>query len=112
LAFAYSVPQKIVGFTTAAVNRVVATAGIGDDRKQRSAAIRVKYSAVADIDVALNFDRIGGAVAVGRIGSIEAQEIECLLAFQIDKPQDFALPHGMAPRFARRYSLVENDEFA
>jgi hypothetical protein len=35
-----------------------------------------------------------------------------VLAFQIDKPQDFALPHGTAPRFARRHNLVENDEFA
>jgi hypothetical protein len=93
---AHSVPQKIIGFTAAAVNSVVATAGVGDDRKPRSAAIRVKYGAVADIDVALNLDRIGGVVAVGRIGSIKAQEIDRLLAFQIHKSQDFATPHNLS----------------
>jgi hypothetical protein len=39
---AYSVPQKIVGFAAAAIDRVVAAAGIGNDGEQRGAVIGIK----------------------------------------------------------------------
>jgi hypothetical protein len=96
----------------AAINRVVTTAGIPDDSKQRGAAIGIKHCVDPNIDVALHLDRIGRAVAVAAITGVEAQKIDRLLALQIDEPEDFAAPNNLSPRRSGRHDLVENDEFA
>ena len=62
----------------------------------------------------------GHAVGQGeilRLVDLEGQQAVDFLCFDAAvrlplRPQDFVLPHGMAPRFARRHNLVENDEFA
>ena len=84
---AHPITQEIVRFAAAAIERVVTTAGIRDDSKQRGAAIGIKHCVDPNIDVALHLDRIGGAVAVAAISGVEAQKIDRLLALQIDEPQ-------------------------
>jgi hypothetical protein len=106
------ITQEIVRFAAAAIDRVVTTAGVGDDSKQRRAAIGMKHCADPNIDVALHLDRIGGAIAVAAISGVEAQKIDRLLALQIDEPEDFAAPDNLSPRPSGRHNLVENDEFA
>jgi hypothetical protein len=82
----HAVAQEVVGFAAAAVYGVAPTASIFDDRKQRVAEIGIQNRALVDEQFALDLDRVGRAIAIGRIRRVVAQEVDRLLALEIDQP--------------------------
>ena len=75
-----------------AAERVVAPAGVRDDRHQRRAVEREQARAEAEVGRALLAQRVDGAVAVGVVVRVEEQRVDGLVAVQVDDPQ--RLPRG------------------
>ena len=60
--------------------------GVLRDRHQHFGDIGIELEAGRDVDGLVQLDRIGGVVADLRIGQIEAQEVDRLLAAEVDDP--------------------------
>src|SRR5262249_28135205 len=85
---------------------VVEAAGVLDDGAQRIPAVGIEHGALVDEDVALQLDGVHRAVAVARIGRVVTQEVDRLLAVQVDDAQHLAALDDAPPRTARWHDLV------
>ena len=94
---------------TAAVKRVMGAARVLDDGHHLAGSYGPKLRALAEIDVAVQLDGVGGIVTVCQVVSAKAQEIDRLLTFKIDETQAFPLAHHGAPRLAGRNDRVFAD---
>lgn len=73
------------------------------------AEIGIQNRALIDEQFTLDLDRVGRAVAVARVRCVVAQEVDCLLAFEVDQPEHIALGDAMAPGPPGWHHLVEHD---
>src|SRR6185436_10329220 len=83
-----------------AAQRVVAAAGVGDDRQQRSPLARHQTGAGRQIDVALGADRLGRAVALVDVAAVEEQRIDSLVALEVDDAKGVARRELVRPALA------------
>ena len=84
-------------------------AGIFDESHQLAGPHGPHARVLAEIDVAVQLDGVGGIVTVRRVVGVVAQKIDRLLALEIDDAQDFPLAHHGAPRLAGRNDRVFAD---
>jgi hypothetical protein len=75
--------------------------GILDDAEHRIGNVRIEYVPLAEIGTRSESDGHGNVVGLLGIFRIEADEIDCLLTFQIDNPQNFPFANDIRPRLAR-----------
>src|SRR5262249_12414310 len=81
----------------AAADRVVATAGVLDDREKPPAHVRVQTVARRQEDRARILHGVGGVVALARIVGVVTEEVDRLLALEVDDPQGLTLLEHASP---------------
>jgi hypothetical protein len=79
-----AVAQLVDLATARAADRIVTADGVFDHRHEYVRDIRVKLESLGDIDGAIQLDRIGIVVAVFGVGEIEGEEVDRLLAANVD----------------------------
>ena len=95
-----AVAQEVVGIAATAVDSVVPAHRIFNYRHQALTAIGIEHAAQPYEDIALDLHRVGGGVAVLRIGPVIAEEINGLLAFEIDDGENVVGRYAGAPGLA------------
>jgi hypothetical protein len=104
-----AVAQEVVGIAATAIDGVVPAHRIFNHRHQGGTTIGIEHAACAHEDIALDLYRVGGAVAILRIGPVVAEEINGLLAFKIDDGENIAPRNAGAPRLPGRNDFIKND---
>ena len=99
-----------IGFARARpTDRVVIFDRAGRDRHHRIALVRQQHRAGPEEQVALHGDRILRRIALGIVSSGIDQEVDRLIALDIDDPQHLALGDMVQPRRAGGDDLVVDD---
>ena len=63
--------------------QVVPATGVGHHREHRAGQLRIEHVARADVDAAVQADRIGDPELLGQVGSVEGDEVADLPAFEV-----------------------------
>ena len=82
---------------------------IFNHRHETCTAVGIKHAAKANKDIALDLHRVGGAVAVLRIGRVKAEKINGLLAFEIDDGENIMGLNASTPGLPRGDDFIENN---
>src|SRR5262249_41216866 len=90
----------------AAADRVVAAAGVLDDREQAAAQVRVDAVAAREKGRLCVFHGVGGVVTLFGIPRVVAEEIHGLPALEVDDSQDLPAREDPRPRLAGRDHAV------
>ena len=93
----------------ASEDRVVPAAGVLDDGHHPAGTHGPQHRALAEVDVALELDRVRRVVTLRGVVGVVAEEVDRLLALEIDEHQTFSLGDPPAPRQSRPDDGVLDD---
>ena len=107
-----AVAQRVGLAAARAADRVVvATRGAGDG-EHRTSFVGQQHAARDEEDVALRGDRVRRRVPLDRVVCAVGEEVDRLVAAQVDDGQRVPAPYDTRPRRARRHLFVEHGAHA
>ncbi len=102
-----AVTQGIALAATGSADGVVVGNGRRHDLGHRPALARHQYTAGSQEDISLGSNRVLGAVALTVVVRRIEQEVDCLIAVQVEDAQRLARAHQVIPGGASRDDLIE-----
>ena len=106
-----AVAELVALRATAAADGVVAAAGVLHDREEPPPHVRIDAVAPREEDRPRVLHRVGGVVAFLGIGRVVAEEVDGLLALEVDDAQHLARRDHAGPGLSGRDDALLEDRF-